>query len=130
MIRGQRVILDADLARLYGVPTKRVNEAIKRNHDRFPQDFAFRVTANELVSLRSQFAAAGPLDADQKQVAPNWSQFATSSSRSPDWQRDRSNSSQFATRPSRHRGATYLPWAFTEHGALMAANILRSPRAV
>ena len=88
-IRGHRVVLDADLARLYGVSTKRFNEAFKRNRRRFPGDFAFQVTAAELDNLRSQ--------------------FATSSS---------------------HGGRRYLPWAFTEHGALMAASILRSERAV
>ena len=55
-LRGQRVILDADLATLYEVPTKRFNEAVKRNAARFPADFMFRLTAEEAVSLRSQFA--------------------------------------------------------------------------
>jgi hypothetical protein len=56
LIRGQRVILDADLARLYGVPTKRLNEAVRRNAERFPDDFAFRVTWDEARILRSQIA--------------------------------------------------------------------------
>jgi len=89
-IRGHRVILDADLARLYGSTTKRLNEATKRNRLRFPDDFAFQITLSELSALRSQFA----------------------------------------TSSSRHRGTAYRPWAFTEHGALMAANILRSGHAV
>jgi hypothetical protein len=108
-IRGQRVVLDADLARLYGVPTKRFNEAVKRNADRFPKDFAFQLTPSEFENLRSQFATS-----DERAVQTaggNWSQFATSSK---------------ATR----RGKTYRPWAFTEHGAVMAANVLRSPKAV
>ena len=88
-IRGVRVILDSDLAALYGVPTKRLNEQYRRNRKRFPEDFAFQLTAKEANSLRSQ--------------------FATSSS---------------------HGGRRYRPYAFTEHGALMAANILNSPRAV
>jgi len=54
-IRGQKVILDADLARVYGVPTKALNQAVKRNADRFPGDFAFRLTAQEVTDLRSQF---------------------------------------------------------------------------
>jgi len=54
-IRGHRVILDADLARLYGVTTKRLNEATKRNRQRFPDDFAFQITLSELAALRSQF---------------------------------------------------------------------------
>src|SRR5687767_11272328 len=101
-IRGRRVILDADLARLYEASTKRFNEAFKRNRGRFPEDFAFRLTAPEFLRLRTQVI-------DSTDEFSNWSQFATSS----------------ATR----RGKTYRPWAFTEHGALMAANILRSERA-
>jgi phage regulator Rha-like protein len=88
-LRGQRVILDADLAVLYEVPTKRLNEQVKRNADRFPPEFAFQLTAQELTILRSQ--------------------IATSSS---------------------HGGRRFLPYVFTEHGVLMAANVLNSPRAV
>ena len=110
LIRGQKVILDADLARLYGVTTKRFNEAFKRNRHRFPGDFAFQLTAAEFANLRSQFATSSPQLVDSLKDNLNWSQFATSS--------------------SRHRGSVYRPWAFTEHGALMAANILRSDQAV
>jgi hypothetical protein len=109
-IRSHRVILDADLARLYGVTTKRLNEAIKRNRPRFPTDFAFQLTAAESANLRSQAAISNSNAADSIEKDMIWSQFATTSRR-------------------RH-GATYLPWAFTEHGALMAANVLRSKRAV
>ncbi|MBI1965429.1 MAG: ORF6N domain-containing protein [Betaproteobacteria bacterium] len=109
-IRGHRVILDADLARLYGVTTKRLNEATKRNRQRFPDDFAFQLTLGELTALRSRFATLNLQPSDSNTEKSNWSQFATSS--------------------SRHRGAVYRPWAFTEHGALMAANILRSGHAV
>ncbi len=101
-IRGQRVILDSDLAGIYGVPTKRLNEQFRRNLDRFPEDFAFRLAQSEWEALRSQIAA---LEAGQDLR----SQIATSRS---------------------HGGRRYLPVAFTEHGALMAANILNSPRAV
>jgi phage regulator Rha-like protein len=89
VIRGQRVILDADLARIYGVPTKQINQAVKRNADRFPEDFAFQLKPQEVANLRSQ--------------------FVTSSS---------------------YGGRRYLPFAFTEFGAIMAANVLNSPRAV
>jgi hypothetical protein len=106
VIRGCRVVLDADLARLYGVDTFRFNEAFKRNRRRFPPDFAFQLTSGEFETLRSQ--------------------IVTSSSQAVDSLRH--NSSQFAM--SSQRGHRYLPWAFTEHGALMAANILRSDRAV
>jgi len=109
-IRGQRVILDADLARRYGVPTKQFNQAFKRNRDRFPSDFNFQLTAAEFVAL-------------------NWSQSVTSSTQPSDDPAIESSRPQSATSFRKHRGATYRPWAFTEHGALMAANILRSARA-
>ena len=108
-IRGHRVILDVDLARLYGVRTKRLNEAVKRNRRRFPVDFAFQLAADELTALRSQIATLYQQASDLERRNVNWSQFATSS--------------------SRRRGAAYRPWAFTEHGALMAANILRNEYA-
>ena len=88
-IRGHRVILDADLARLYGVPTFRLNEAVKRNKEKFPEDFRFQATTNELARLISQNAISS----------------------------------------SGHGGVRKRPWVFTEHGALMAANVLRSSRA-
>jgi hypothetical protein len=107
-LRSQKVILDADLAALYGVPTKRLNEQVKRNADRFPEDFMFQLTAPEFENLKSQFATSSlPATKDQG-VAPNWSQFATAS----------------------HGGRRKLPFAFTEHGAIMAATILNSPEAV
>ena len=108
VIRNQRVILDADLARLYGVTTKRFNEAFKRNRQRFPDDFAFQLITTEFNNLRSQIATsssqrAGSLESDRNRL-----QSVTGS----------------------HGGRRYLPWAFTEHGAVMAANILRSEQAV
>ena len=97
-VRDQRVILDADLAGLYGVPTKVLNQAVKRNAFRFPADFLFRLTPAEAQALmRSQIVTASP-------GIP-------------------------ALDPSK-RNIRYLPYAFSEHGALMAANILNSPRAV
>jgi ORF6N domain len=100
-IRGVRVMLDRDLAKIYGVPTFRFNEAIKRNRHRFPPDFMFQLTREEFDALKSQIAMSKP-----------------------------DNSSQFAMSSGKHRGAAYRPYAFTEHGALQAANVLRSPRAV
>jgi hypothetical protein len=91
-IRGQKVLLDADLAALYGVPTKRLNEQVKRNADRFPEDFRFQLTheeAEEALLSRSQSATL-----------------------------------------KRGQNIKYLPHAFTEHSALMAANVLNSPEAV
>ena len=108
-IRGQRVVLDADLARLYGVPTIRFNQAFKRNRERFPLDFAFQISATEFADLKSQIVTSNLRVVDSSWLAPDSSQSVISS--------------------RKHRGATYRPWAFTEHGALMAANILRSARA-
>ena len=94
-------MLDRDLAKIYGVPTFRFNEAIKRNRHRFPADFMFQLTGAEFDSLKSQIAMSNSKD-----------------------------SSQIAMRSAKHRGAAYRPYAFTEHGALQAANVLRSKRAV
>lgn len=92
VLRGVRVILDADLAALYGVPTKRLNEQVKRNARRFPEDFMFRLTENEATDLlRSR--------------------------------------SQFATL-KRGQNIKHLPFAFTEHGAIQAANVLNSDTAI
>jgi len=90
-LRGQRVLLDAELAVLYGVTTKRFNEQVRRNRERFPEDFMFQLIPEELTSLRSQFATL---------------------------------------KEGRGQHRKYLPYAFTEHGAIMAATILNSPRAV
>jgi hypothetical protein len=88
LIRGCRVMLDSDLAELYEVATKRLNEQVKRNKDRFPADFMFQLTPEETKSLRSQIAT------------------------------------------SKRGGQRYRPYAFTEHGAIMAAGVLNSPRAI
>jgi hypothetical protein len=102
-IRGTKVILDADLARIYGVPTKALNQAVKRNLGRFPDDFMFQLTAKETADLmRSQFVTA---------------------SETP-----RTMRSQSVT--GYKRNIRFLPYAFTEKGAVMAANILNSPDAV
>lgn len=90
-IRNQRVLLDSDLAAIYGVETKSLNRAVKRNAHRFPPEFVFRLEKEEAAVLRCQF---GTLE------------------------------------PGRGRYSKYLPYAFTEHGALMASTVLNSPRAV
>ncbi len=110
-IRGQRVMLDSDLARLYGVPTFRLNEAVKRNAERFPSDFRFQLTREEYANLISQIAISRSQASEDEVNAPMSSQSAMSS-------------------PKRHGGLRTIPWAFTEHGALMAATVLNSPRAV
>ena len=108
-VRGHRVMLDADLASVYGVATKVLNQAVKRNAERFPQDFAFQLNAAETANLKSQ--------------------IVTSSSRDIDLIDKNTNRSQIVTGSQRHRDPRSKPWAFTEHGALMAANILRSEQA-
>jgi hypothetical protein len=90
LIRGERVMLDTDLAELYAVPTKRLNEQVRRNLVRFPEDFMFRLTPVEVEAL---------------------------------------NRSQFATGSQKHRDPRHPPYAFTEHGAIQAANVLNSLRA-
>lgn len=129
-IRGQRVMLDADLARLYGVLTKRFNEAFKRNRHRFPGDFAFQLTAAEFAELKSQIVILNQQRRDNSEAAADSSQTTTTSPQDSNDKGNALNWSQIATSSSRHRGAAYRPWAFTEHGVLMAANILRSERAV
>ena len=88
-VRGIKVILDSDLAKIYEVSTKRLNEQIKRNLARFPVDFVLQLNEEDMNNLRSQIATS-----------------------------------------SLHGGRRYLPYAFTEHGAIMAATVLNSPRAI
>jgi phage regulator Rha-like protein len=107
-IRGQKVILDFDLAALYEVETRILNQAVKRNIERFPEDFMFRLTRKEWSNLRSQFVISS------KQV--NESQDG--------------NSSQFVMSSNKNRGESYLPYAFTEHDVTMLASVLRSDKAV
>jgi len=87
-IRGQKVMLDANLAELYEVDTRRLNEQVRRNIERFPEDFMFQLTAEEFANLKSQFATS------------SWG------------------------------GRRKLPFVFTEHGAIMAASVLNSKRAI
>jgi len=89
IIRGQKVIIDVDLAEIYGVATKVMNQAVRRNIDRFPEDFMFQLNKEEFKILRSQFVTSS-----------GWG------------------------------GRRYPPYAFSEHGAVMAASVLNSPRAI
>jgi ORF6N domain len=121
-LRGQKVILDADLAELYDEPTKVFNQAVKRNADRFPEDFMFQLTTQEWINLKSLIATSSLEDPQIEGGAPNWSQIVTAS---PDDSPMRSQIVTASKRNIRHR-----PRAFTEHGAIMAATILNSPEAV
>ncbi|MFM9963397.1 MAG: ORF6N domain-containing protein [Planctomycetaceae bacterium] len=87
-IRGQKVVLDSDLAALYGASTKALNQAVRRNIDRFPADFLFQLTSEEVAGMRLQIVTASK------------------------------------------RNIRFLPYVFTEHGVVMAASVLNSPRAV
>jgi hypothetical protein len=118
-IREQKVVLDSDLAAVYGVTTKRLNEQFRRNRKRFPEDFAFQLTAEEFAALTSQIAT---LDEGTPRGETKRSQSATTSHRLQLMR------SRFAT--ASRRNIRYRPWVFTEHGALQAANILRSDRAI
>jgi hypothetical protein len=91
VLRGRKVVLDAELAVLYGVTTKALNQAVRRNAERFPEDFMFQISGAE---------------------------------------RDYLNRSQFVTGSQKHRVTRFRPYAFSEHGAIMAAAVLNSPRAV
>ncbi len=114
-VRGKQVILDRDLARLYGVETKRLNQQVQRNIERFPEDFMFQLTKEEAESSRSQFATLNDEIPNLK------SQFATSSE-------EEILKSQFAT--SSWGGIRKLPYAFTENGIAMLSSVLRSPMAI
>jgi ORF6N domain-containing protein len=118
-IRDQKIVLDSDLAAVYGVTTKRLNEQFRRNHKRFPQDFAFQLTVDEFESLRSQIATLGQGTSSSETKR---SQTATASGGLQGMR------SQFAT--ASRRNIRYRPWAFTEHGALQVANVLQSDRAI
>ena len=109
-IRGHKVMLDVDLAKLYGVRTKALNQAVKRNEDRFPEDFRFQLSQAELAELKSRVAALGSQDTDPKGGISNRSQMVTGS--------------------QKHRDPRIRPWVFTEHGASMAATVLNSQEAV
>ncbi len=91
ILRGHRVLLDSELAALYGVETRVLNQAVRRNAERFPEDFRFQLTAPEAAASRSQFVIL---------------------------------------KPGRGQNIKFLPYAYTEHGAIMAATIINSPRAV
>lgn len=122
IIRDQKVMLDFDLAVLYEAETKRLNEQVKRNIDRFPKDFMFRLTAKEWNFIRSRIATASGQNAESESMQDLRSQNATTSS-------EISLRSQNATL-KRGEHSKYLPYAFTEHGVTMLASVLKSERAV
>jgi hypothetical protein len=136
VIRDQRVILDSDLARLYGVRTGALNQAVKRNGKRFPEDFVFRLSSEEVDALRYQSGAAKPGEGKPSQSVtphsqPDRSQIVTLDPQDSAGAHGKALRSQFVTLKSgRGQHRKYLPFAFTEFGALMAANVLNSSEAV
>ena len=117
-IRGLRVMLDFDLAELYGIPTKRLNEQVRRNPERFPADFMFQLTEDEFEYLRLQIATSSSgeeIVGDEEGHLR--SQNATSSGGA-------------ASQGRQWGGRRYLPYAFTEHGVMMLSSVLSSPLAV
>jgi hypothetical protein len=107
-LRHEKIILDSDLAELYGVEARVLNQAVKRNIGRFPADFMFQLTAEEWDNLRAQMV----------------------NSKNEHHSAARGNSSQTVMSSKKHRGHKYLPYAFTEQGVAMLSSVLRSQRAV
>ena len=116
-IRGKQVILDRDLARLYGVETKRLNEQVKRNIERFPEDFMFQLSKEEAELSRSQFATSSE--------GISRSQIATMNEDG-----DNSRSQNATLKVKQGQNIKYLPYAFTENGIAMLSSVLRSPMAI
>ena len=104
LIKNQKVMLDRDLAALYGVPTFRLNEAVKRNKKRFPEDFMYRLSKQEDISLRSQIVTLN--------------------------EKDQSLTSQIAISNNGRGGRRYLPYVFTDYGIAMLSSVLNSDRAI
>lgn len=130
VIRGKQVILDRDLARLYGVETRVLNQAVQRNIERFPADFMFQLSKEEFENWKSQFAISNKDEFSRSQIATLnddskdlRSQFATSNVNSINL------TSQIVISNGRG-GQRYLPYAFTENGIAMLSSVLRSPIAI
>jgi len=110
LIRGKKVMIDRDLAELYGVTTFRLNEQVKRNIERFSEEFMFRLTVKEWQNMRSQ--------------------IVTASSQDIHFQTNKKMRSQIATASQKRRNTNVTPYVFTEHGDAMVANVLKSERAI
>jgi len=124
-LRGQKVILDADLADAYGVQTRVLNQAVKRNADRFPEDFMFQLTEVEWSNLMSHSVISSSEESGS--LKPR---ITTLNTEGLGNKGDGSDWSQMVTGPQKHGGRRKLPYVFTEHGAIMAASVLNSPKAV
>ena len=124
IIRGQKVLLDSDLARLYGVETRALNQAVKRNVERFPSDFMFQLTFEEAEGCQRSRFQSGTLKEKVGESLVSRSQIVTGSSRR------KSNPSQIVIGSQKHRDPRFLPYAFTQEGISMLSSVLRSPIAV
>lgn len=129
VIRGKQVILDRDLARLYGVETRVLNQAVQRNIERFPADFMFQLTKEEAEFSRSQIVTLNEEDTNIKsQIATSYefprSQIVTLNEGEP------SRSQNATMKVKQGQNIKYLPYAFTENGIAMLSSVLRSPIAI
>ena len=128
-IRGQQVLLDSDLAILYGVETKRLNEQVKRNIERFPEDFMFQLTKVELINLKSQIATSSAIENSlRSQIVTLNTNNHSLRSQNATLNEDVNLKLKIVT--SSHGGARKLPYAFTENGIAMLSSVLRSPIAI
>ena len=125
-IRGQRVILDRDLAALYQVETRVLNQAVKRNIERFPDDFMFQLTKEEVEFLKSQIVILETDENMSSQIVTTSTDLISQNVIS----NDDSPRSQIVTLNGRGQNIKYLPYAFTEHGVVMLASLLRSEIAI
>ncbi len=129
LIRGQKVMLDRDLAMLYGVETRMLNQAVKRNMERFPDDFMFQLLPMEteslvsqnVIPLRSQFVTLKKKNVGNKEATKNLKSQSVISSCS---------SSQFVILNKQGKHIKYLPYVFTEQGVAMLSSVLRSKKAI
>ncbi len=120
LLRGQKVMLDFDLAELYGVQAKVLNQAVKRNSERFPEDFVFRLTKEEtLLVMRTETG-----NSSQSVTSPNETVVKPTGSSALNWSQSVTSSRM------KHRGLAYRPYAFTEQGVAMLSSVLGSRRAV
>ena len=124
-IRGKQVMIDSDVANLYHYETKRINEVVNRNKERFPKDFCFQLTETEYESLKYQFKTN--INAKSKN---NRSQIATSSGNYIENLKKQIMTSSLQDKNNKHRGKKYLPYVFTEQGIAMLSGVLRNRIAV
>ncbi len=122
LLRGEKVMLDSDLAELYGVEARVLNQAVKRNIERFPEDFMFRLSPEETKLVVEFQVLASSLNSSQSVMSSAKGLKIKASLAS--------NSSQIVTSSKKHRGLAYRPYAFTEQGVAMLSGVLNSPRAI